>query len=144
MGKLPEKIIQLIDELGEVGSDLYDEGDYEGAIGTWGKALDLIPEPRNRFAESQWLETSIGDAYFLLEDNERALEYLLQAKRNIESNAYESPFLMLRLGQALLETGQQEDATQYLLSAYMFEGEELFAEEDGKYLEFLRSRVDLG
>ncbi len=144
MSELPLEISEQIDELSEIGNELYDDGDYEGAIGVWEDALELVPDPQNTYAESQWLETSIGDAYFLLGDDGLALEYFLKAKRNIDANAYENPFLLLRLGQTHLDAGQPDAAMQFLLSAYMLEGKELFEEEDEKYFQFLESQVDLG
>lgn len=144
MSELPLEISEQIDELSEIGNELYDDGDYEGAIGVWEDALELVPDPQNTYAESQWLETSIGDAYFLLGEDGLALEYFLKAKRNIDANAYENPFLLLRLGQTHLDAGQPDAATQFLLSAYMLEGKELFEEEDEKYFQFLESQVGLG
>ena len=54
------------------------------------------------------------------------------------------------LGECCLEIGDEKNALEYLLWAYMFEGEEIFApddegEDDGaKYFEFLRTHIDLG
>lgn len=143
MSDLPVAISEEIDELSEIGNECYDDGDYDGAIAVWKEALQLIPEPTHTYAESQWLETSIGDAYFLQQEDAVALDYFLRAKRNIEENAYQNPFLLLRLGQTHLDAGQLEDATEYLIRAYMMEGEELFEEEDDRYFEFLKTRVDI-
>ena len=54
---------------------------------------------------------------------------------------------MLRLGECCLEIGDEKNATEYLLRAYMMEGEEIFElDEDGngdgkKYFDFLKSHV---
>ena len=54
------------------------------------------------------------------------------------------------LGECCLEIGDEKNALEYLLWAYMFEGEKIFApdddgEDDGaKYFEFLRTHIDLG
>lgn len=50
---------------------------------------------------------------------------------------------MLRLGQSAFELGKKERATENLLRAYMLEGKEIFEEDDKKYFEFLKSKVDL-
>lgn len=74
---LSEEIINQIEELSEDGNDLFDDEDYEGAIIIWKKALALIPEPQNLYSETVWLETSIGDAYFMMEDNGNAHKHFL-------------------------------------------------------------------
>ncbi len=63
---------------------------------------------------------------------------------------YGNPFVMLRLGECCLEIGDEKNALEYLLRAYMMEGEDIFepdddGEDDGaKYFDFLRSHIDLG
>ena len=53
---------------------------------------------------------------------------------------------MLRLGESCLEIGDEKNATEYLLRAYMMEGKEIFKGEGDKqkYFEFLRTHVDIG
>ena len=57
-------------------------------------------------------------------------------------------FVMLRLGECCLEIGDEKNATEYLLRAYMFEGREIFEpDEDGnddgkKYFDYLRTHVE--
>lgn len=56
---------------------------------------------------------------------------------------------MLRLGESCLELGDEKNALEYLLRAYMIEGEDIFTpdengEDNGtKYFDFLRSHIDL-
>jgi tetratricopeptide (TPR) repeat protein len=141
--ELSNEICDKIEELSEQGNEYIDEENYTEAIKVWTQALSLIPKPQNVYAESQWLETSIGDAYFLSQNFVKALEHFQNAKNNIEENAYENPFIMLRLGQTLFENQQTEEAKEYLLRAYMFEGEEIFENDDEKYFDFLKQNVEL-
>lgn len=141
--ELTIEISEQIEALSEQGNDYMDEENYKEAMKVWKQALALIPNPQNAYAETQWLETSIGDAYFLSEDFMKALTHFQNAKNNLENNAYENPFIMLRLGQALLENQQPEEAKEYLLRAYMFEGKEIFKNDDEKYFTFLKQNVDL-
>lgn len=141
--KLSKEITEQIEELSEIGSALFDEENYGEAIAVWQNALQLIPKPSNAYFESQWLETSIGDAYYMLQDDDKALGYFLKAKSNIDANAYENPFLMLRLGQMYFESDLFYKAKEYLLSAYMMEGVEIFEQEDEKYFQFLKNNVAL-
>lgn len=141
--KLTKEAIEKIEELSEKGNDLFDKDNFNEAINVWQEALLLIPGNQNLYSESQWLHTSIGDALFYLGNYEKALLSFKKAKQNIENNAYGNPFIMLRLGQCYLENNLTKDATEYLLRAFMFEGEDIFEDDDEKYLNFLKKNVDL-
>lgn len=140
---LSNEILDQIESLSELGNEAYEKDHYLQAIDIWQQALSLIPDPQHHVAESQWLAASIGDSYFLLEKFRKSLTYFQLAKSNIEENAYENPFIMLRLGQSYLENHQPEEAREYLLRAYMLEGKEIFEFDDPKYLVFLSHQVDL-
>lgn len=140
---LTDEILDQIESLSELGNEAYEEEHYLQAIEFWQQALSLIPDPQHHVAESQWLTASIGDSYFLLEKFSESLNYFQLAKSNIEENAYENAFIMLRLGQSYLENNHPEEAREYLLRAYMLEGREIFEFDDPKYLVFLSHQVDL-
>lgn len=69
------------------------------------------------------------------------------ARGNLSGEGYSNPFIMLRLGECCLEIGDEKNAMEYLLRAYMMEGREIFepdenGEDDGqKYFDFLRTHV---
>jgi hypothetical protein len=52
----------------------------------------------------------------------------------------DNPFLRLRLGRCLFELGNRQEAAHWLAGVYLLEGRKLFADEDPKYLEFVKSR----
>ncbi|EDM36673.1 hypothetical protein PBAL39_25435 [Pedobacter sp. BAL39] len=141
--ELSQEILDQIAALSESGNEYMDEDDFDAAVSMWEEALELIPDPQNTYAESVWLNASIGDAWFLQDDYESALAYFLLAKSNIEENTYQNPFIMLRLGQCYLEAGDTDLAKEFLLRAYMLDGESVFEGEDDKYLTFLKTYVDL-
>lgn len=140
---MDDQTLDRIDQLSEEGNIQCDEGNYQEAIQLWTEALDLVPTPQNVHAESLWLEASIGDAFFLLDDFTNALSHFEKAKHNIIENAYENPFIMLRLGQCYLEDNNSELAQEYLLRAYMMEGRDIFEDESPKYLTFIGNNIDL-
>lgn len=142
--EITEKISEKIDALSEEGNELFDEEKFAEAIAVWEKALSLVPEPQQFYSESNWLETSIGDAYFALNDFNTALTHFENAKGNIAESGYDNPFVCLRLGQCYWETQDFANAKEFLLRAYMFEGEEIFEDENPKYFAFLKENVDLG
>lgn len=89
------------------------------------------------------MEVAIGDAYFSLENYTKALAYFQKALANTQKNGYENPFIVLRLGQCFLETNHNENAKEFLLRAYMLEGEKIFEDEEAKYFQFLKENVNL-
>ena len=143
LNELTEEITQQIEELSERGNEHFDKENYRRAVEIWKEAQSLIPHPQNSYAESQWLETSIGDAYFLLGEHAEAFEHFNNAKSNVMVNAYENPFIVLRLGQTALENNQIDEAKEFLLRAYMFEGKSIFENDDEKYFAFLSQNVNL-
>jgi hypothetical protein len=50
--------------------------------------------------------------------------------------------LWLRLGQSLLELGNALDSANWLVPVYLMEGRAPFENDDPKYLESFRSRLD--
>lgn len=126
-----------VEELAGEGSDLLDQ-DWQKALTVWQKALALVPEPKTDHEEGGWLLASIGDAYHSGEEwaeAEKALQESMKAPGGT-GNGY----AWLRLGQAQFEQGNIEPAVQSLLSAYMLEGHEIFADEDPKYFAALTER----
>lgn len=129
-----------IDELCELGNNAMDDEDYAEAIKQFTSALEYVPEPKEEWETTGWLHASIGDAYFQQSDYKTALDHFQIANRiyGSEPNA----FVLLRYGQCFYELKDEKQAVNYLLQAYMFEGEEIF-DEDEKYLRFLNSKVKL-
>ena len=52
-----------------------------------------------------------------------------------------NPFLRLRLGQCLFELGELDEAANWLAGAFLEEGTKIFAEDDPKYLAFIKSKL---
>ncbi|MCY1445511.1 hypothetical protein D9M71_620280 [compost metagenome] len=69
---------------------------------------------------------------------EEAKAYLLDALNCPDGHA--NPFVLLRLGQALVDLGNESVGVDYLLRAYILEGEEVFEEDGVQYLQLLRNR----
>jgi tetratricopeptide (TPR) repeat protein len=137
-----EKDISIeIENISEQGNELFDNENYLAAIKVWEKALALIPIPQNMYCETLWLEASIGDAYFMLKNNEEARIHFENAKGNLVELAYENPFIMLRLGQIYLNMNDSQNAKEYLLRAYLLKGEDIFLDEDPAYFKFLKETV---
>ena len=128
-----------IDEIAEEGNSLFDKEDYTKAIKIWQEGLNSLNKPLNTQSEAVWFQTSIADAWFMQGQYEKAYAYLFDAKSNLSGEGY-NPFVMMRLGQCSYELGK-DDAKEYLLQAYMLAGEEIFENEDKKYLEFIKNLI---
>lgn len=137
-----------LDELAQKGNQLEEQGRYEEAVQAWKEGLDLIPEPQQFYSQTVWFQAAVGDIYFRKGMYVQAHECFDKARGNISGAGYGNPFVMLRLGECCLEIGDEKNAMEYLLRAYMFEGKEIFepdenGEDDGrKYFEFLRTHVE--
>lgn len=146
--ELTPQIKTKLDELAQKGNQFEEEEQYEEAIQAWKEALSLIPEPQQFYSETIWFLAAIGDIYFQKKQYEKAHECFDKARGNLSGEGYGNPFVMLRLGECCLEIGDEKNATEYLLRAYMFEGREIFEpDEDGnddgkKYFDYLRTHVE--
>jgi len=52
-----------------------------------------------------------------------------------------NPFIQLRLGQCSYESGDMDNASQWLVRAYLSEGTKIFRDDDPKYLDFIKSQL---
>jgi tetratricopeptide (TPR) repeat protein len=123
------------------GDQLAEAGLHESAISEYNKAFDLVPEPKNNWNASTWILAAIADSCFLAGYNtsaKKALEYAMLCP-----GAVGNPFLHLRYGQVLIDAEEYDQATDKLMRAYMGGGIEIFASEDSRFLDFLKSRTDL-
>lgn len=129
-----------IDEIAENGNALFDEEKYMQAVEVWQEGLELLEKPLNAQSEAVWFQASIADALFMLGEYERAYSYLLDAKADLSGEGYADPFVMMRLGQCAYEL-KKEDFKEYLLRAYMLAGEEIFENDDEKYLGSIKDLI---
>ena len=87
-----------------------------------------------------WILTAIGDANFLDNDFQAGVDNLSNAMHC--AGAIGNPFIHMRLGQCLFEIGSLDRAADELTRAYALEGDEIFSEDDPKYLKFRKTRID--
>ncbi len=138
---MTEETEDLLDSLSEQGNEEMDNENYPEAIEYFNKALEVIPEPKDDWEASGWLYASIGDAYFCMEKYADALDALHKAY-DIYGTEDMNPFILLRLGQCYYHRQDKKNSLDFLLRAYMMEGEEIF-EDAEEYLDYLKSNVKL-
>jgi len=132
-----QKIIKLIEE----GKIFLIPTEFKQAIVIFTQALDLLPRPKNQWAAALWLYVYLGDVYFHTANYLQAKEAFFDALNC--PGGWTNPFVLLRLGETLFELKEIESAKEYLLRAYLLEGEDIFTNEDPKYLHFLRQNVTI-
>jgi tetratricopeptide (TPR) repeat protein len=136
-----------ITQLFKHASDRYQQNDYAGALRLFYQAWVKLPKPpnelsrneqfRNKQPQNEQLQageilTAIGSTYFQLQRYEPAIEALRSAmeKAGMSSN----PLTLLRLGQCLLDSGQEAQGRTYLQRAYRIGGADIFTSEDDRYI----------
>jgi len=132
MDELKNQFSEQIKRLCEQGYEEYDKKHWDEALRHFYRAWNLLPKPQTDWKESGWILTALGDTYFKASRFGPAQEALNSALHcpGIKQN----PFVLLRLGQALLEQGNVARAHETLSLAYKKGGRDLFSNEAPKYL----------
>jgi len=138
MEKLPKELSQLIDGLCQKGDRFAGIEQYDDALEKYGDAWDLLPSPKEQWPAATWILMSAGDAHFRMREYQTAAELLFDALDCPDGEG--NPFLLLRLGQCMLESGQLDEAANALEEAFRLGGESLFEDEDPKYLGFVKTQ----
>jgi len=141
MEELDNKIHSEISRLSELGDSFAEKEDYPNALNAYWQAYDFIPEPKTYWESTTWLLAAIGDANFLSKDYQAGIDNLSNAMHC--PGGIGNPFLHLRLGQCQFELGNIDRAADELIRVYALEGEQFFLEDDSKYFEFLKTKIDI-
>ena len=139
MSQLNSKQTAQIKHICAKAYEIYDAGDFNGALRLFYQAWLQVPKPQTEFAESGWVLTGIGDTYFQLGKYTQACEALNSALHcpGTENN----PFVLLRIGQAHYDNHEKSVARKYLSKAYRQGGMDVFKKESKVYLEAIRDLV---
>lgn len=139
--ELPDDIYEHVEALSEEGNDLIDDGDAAGAEAVWRQALDLLPEPRDVWEAYTWLNASIGEACYVQENYDDAVQVLFDALNGPEAQA--NPFIHYMLGKSLWKRGDDEEgAIDALLRAHMLDGSDIFDGDEEEGADMLQLLID--
>lgn len=138
--ELPEDLQEQIEALSDQGEEAMGQGRYEEAAELYNQALDALPEPRENWEAYAWLKAAMGDACFHMERFDDGLDHFYESYTAGDPEN-PNPFIVYRLGQIYRQLGDEDHAVDFLMRAYMLEGEDIF--EDGEDLVYLRNRADL-
>jgi tetratricopeptide (TPR) repeat protein len=137
---MSENVYSEIVKLSKDGNALFDCNELQKAKVKYIKALDLVPNPKSDWTTATWLYTTLGDICFLEQAYEEAINYLFDAVNC--PDALENPFIMLRLGESLFETGADINRVRdYLMRAYMLGGKKIFENENDKYFKLIKDII---
>lgn len=128
-----------VDRLCAEGDKHLDQDRYEEALARYAAAWELLPEPREACADAMWIQSGMGDAQFFRGDFAVARQAFMTVLRC--GGEPGNPYLRLRLGQCFFELGERHEAANWLTGAYLLEGKKIFADEDPKYLEFIKAQL---
>jgi len=137
--EIPETTHAEIQELCAEGDVFLEMGDFQAAYKNYISALELVPDPKETFEATTWIMAALGDLYFQSKDYRQVAQVLSDAMHC--TGAIGNPFLHLRLGQAHFELGNHARAADELCRAYMGAGSEIFAKDDEKYFNFLKTKI---
>ncbi len=138
--EIDEQLEIQIKEICDEGDVLIEMGEHNDAFQNFSEALNLVPEPREKYFITASIMAGLGDAYFQSKNYDQCKEVLSDAMHC--TGAIGSPFLHLRLGQSQFELGDTDRAADELTRAYMGAGKEIFDDEDPKYFTFLQTKIE--
>ncbi|WP_315134615.1 tetratricopeptide repeat protein [Achromobacter marplatensis] len=137
---IPCDLAIKIKEICDEGDVLIEMGELKDAFNNFSEALALVPEPKPDYEITASILAGLGDLYFHAKRFAQGHEVLSDAMHCV--GAIGSPFLHMRLGQCQFELGNEERAADELARAYMGAGKEIFEQEDPKYFEFVKTKLD--
>lgn len=133
--ELNNEVYEEINRLCDNGDSLFYSGNLQGAIAKYKEALEILPEPKNKWEISTWIYGSLADTYFLNKEYTLARLYFYEA---IDSpDGLENSFILMRLGQCEYEHNNKDIAKKFFKKAYSMEGYYIFQKEDPKYFSLI-------
>ncbi len=109
------------------------------ALNCFRAAWEVLPEPREAQPPAVRIQAAIADECYFIGEWANCRDAVQHAFRCGADQA--NPFLRLRLGQALFELGEQAEAENWFVPAFLAEGPSLFADDDPKYLASFRDKL---
>lgn len=126
-------------ELCEKAVEMQDEERFHASNRELVKVQELLPEPKSDWKAYGWLVATMADNHF--EQKQYAESYALLVETfEVDSNADQNPFLLMRRGQCALELEKQDEALPFLAAAFELGGKEVFEDEHSKYLKLVKQQ----
>jgi tetratricopeptide (TPR) repeat protein len=139
--ELSPALHEKITRLAEQGDQYIEDDDYDKAVEVYQQAIRLLPSPITEWEAATWLYSGIGDAYYFADNNEKSHDAFQQALKS--PGGLGNPFIYLRLGQTAFDMGKNELAKDYLMRAYMLDGNTIFEDTNPKYFDFIKPYIEI-
>ncbi len=136
---LSEDVLNQITELKNKGEKAFGNKHFKEAKDYYFEALNIIHEPIEPYADATKLLMAIGDCCFYMKDFEACFNMFSRAIQCVDG--FGNPFIHLRLGQMYYEKEDFEKSKLDLKRAYLLGGEQLFENEDEKYLKVAKEEL---
>ncbi len=134
-----EQLLQAIKKISRAAKSYTLKGKFDLSVREYKKGLDLLDDPKYDSEFAVMLYAGIGEAFYLQQDWDRALDYYHDALRS--EGGLGDPGLHFRLGQIRYEMGNIEKAKDELMRAYMGSGDIIFQGEDPKYFNVIKPHI---
>lgn len=118
----------------ESGNRLSSSKSYESALKVYATALEMLPEPKNKWELYHWIAKCNCHAHLGLKDHISAKEW---AHKAAETKPPRDTYSLILLGVCLIETNEKELAYESLKKAFDMGGNRAFQAVERKYLDFV-------
>ena len=129
--RLPSNVFKHVRSKAAEGERASAAGDWPGAWRAFVDAVQLLPEPAERWNAAGWLLVAMGESQFRGGRYDKAIGPLQDSMAC--PGTLGDPWVHLRLGQARFEAGETNRAADELAWAYMGGGRDVFEGQDPKY-----------
>ena len=136
---MDESLYEKIKSKCEEADNLYDDSLFFDACKKYQEALAIIPEPKEEWEASTWVYTALGDTWSEIGNVNNALQAFMSAEKCPDGTT--NPYIQLRIGMCFLDLNNTMLAKEYLIRAYMLDGEEIFDDTDPKYFNLIKPFV---
>ena len=131
VSRLPSNVFDPVRAKATEGEAAMAAGDFPAAWSAFVDALQLLPDPVERWNAAGWLLVAMGEIRFRGGKYQTAIDPLQDSMSC--PGTLGNPWVHLRLGQARFEVGEMERAADELARAYMGGAREVFEGHDPKY-----------
>ena len=137
--ELPDSVCEGVAEHCRKGEMFVRLEQREEALDQFAAAWELLPNPKNQWQSANSILIVAIDIFFNKGDFIAAREILREFLESCDTEIH--PMILWRFGQSLFETGDFDAAYDALEAASRLHGHDLFANDDPKYLEFVRTQM---
>ncbi len=132
-----------VTEIVNKAEDLMEKKEYKKAVKLYKKAFKALQYPVQDFLNELRIQEGMGEAYFHLGAYKKTIDILSKIWVTPYGEETDNPYVLLRLGQSLIESGASEQGLEFLLKAYTVGGLEIFNHEDPKYFNFIKREDEI-